>query len=183
MPMTLPPSLALFMRRPAMRMLQLVAGALLMTLGPAIGGPLPGPFGIVSFAAGLTLVLRNSAWARRRYAMFKRRHPRWGHWTDVALRRRPWRKPDDANAAGAHRRDAADLPVATGVRPHDPGAIRHPCLRRGARVDAPELVLGAPPQRVPPPEGRPPRGDRAASAAPVATRLAGAAELRPVRRV
>jgi hypothetical protein len=84
-------SLARFLHSPAMRMAQLVAGALLMTLGPLVGGPLPGPWGIVAFAAGLTLVLRSSAWAKRRYVMFKRRHPRWGHWTDVALRRRSWR--------------------------------------------------------------------------------------------
>jgi hypothetical protein len=87
-----PDTLRLFMRRPAMRMAQLVAGVLLMTLGPLIGGPLPGPLGIVAFAAGLALVLRSSAWARRRYVLFKRRHPRWGHWTEVALRRRSWRR-------------------------------------------------------------------------------------------
>jgi hypothetical protein len=90
--MSHPSSLSLFMRRPAMRMAQLVAGVLLMTLGPLIGGPLPGPLGIISFAAGLALVLRSSRWARRRYVMFKRRHPRWGHWTEVALRRRSWRR-------------------------------------------------------------------------------------------
>ena len=82
------------MRSPPMRLVQVVAGVLLLTLGPIIGGPLiPGPFGVISAAAGLALVLRNSAWARRRYVMFKRRHPKWGHWTEVALRRRPLRQP------------------------------------------------------------------------------------------
>lgn len=80
------------MCHPSMRTAQFGLGVMLMTVGPLILGPLPGPGGIVALAAGLTLVLRNSAWARRRYVRFKRRHPRWGHWTDVALRRRPWRR-------------------------------------------------------------------------------------------
>ena len=91
-----PSNFTRFMRSPTMRMAQLLAGGLLMTLGPLIGGPLPGPIGILAFAAGLALVLRNSPWARRRYVLFKRRHPRWGHWADVALRRRPWRKAQAA---------------------------------------------------------------------------------------
>ena len=90
--MSSPSALARVLRHPAMRTTQLVAGVMLMILGPLIGGPLPGPLGIVAFAAGLALVLRNSPWARRRYVMFKRRHPRWGHWADVALRRRAWRR-------------------------------------------------------------------------------------------
>ncbi|MFC3712782.1 hypothetical protein ACFOMD_09390 [Sphingoaurantiacus capsulatus] len=84
-----------FLRSPTLRIAQLVAGGLLMILGPLIGGPVPGPWGVIAFAAGLTLVLRSSAWAKRRYVMFKRRHPRWGHWSDVALRRRPWRLSPD----------------------------------------------------------------------------------------
>lgn len=81
-----------FMRSPAMRRVQLVIGVILLIFGPIIGGPLPGPGGVIGFAAGLALVLRNSAWARRRYIMFRRRHPKWGHWTEVALRRRPLRQ-------------------------------------------------------------------------------------------
>lgn len=54
---------------------QLIVGWLLMILGPLIGGPLPGPFGIIGFAAGLILVLRNSRWARRFFIRLKRRHP------------------------------------------------------------------------------------------------------------
>lgn len=89
---------------PPMRRVQLVAGVLLMIFGPLIGGPLPGPLGIIGFATGLALVLRNSLWARRRYIMFRRRHPRWGHWTEVALRRRPLR----------HKAKQADKPANAG---------------------------------------------------------------------
>jgi len=91
MPMS--PVLRSFMRSPPMRLAQVAVGVLLLTIGPIIGGPLiPGPFGILSAAAGLALILRNSPWARRRYIVFKRRYPRWGHWTEVALRRRPLRQ-------------------------------------------------------------------------------------------
>ncbi|HLU91842.1 MAG TPA: hypothetical protein VKZ46_04585 [Pedomonas sp.] len=54
---------------------QLVAGWLLMVLAPLVGGPLPGPFGVIGFAAGLILVLRNSRWARRLFIRIKRRYP------------------------------------------------------------------------------------------------------------
>ena len=46
-----------------------------MVLAPLVGGPLPGPFGIIGFAAGLVLVLRNSRWARRYFIRIKRRYP------------------------------------------------------------------------------------------------------------
>lgn len=61
-------------------------GCLLMLLAPLLG-PLPGPGFFVLFPVGLALVLQNSAWAKRRYVLFKRRHPRYGHWADRGLRR------------------------------------------------------------------------------------------------
>jgi hypothetical protein len=70
-----------------MRYLQLALGILLITAA-AVVGPLPGPGGIVLFAAGLVLVLRNSAGARRRFARAKRRWPRLGGIADRAMRRR-----------------------------------------------------------------------------------------------
>lgn len=57
------------------RWAQLIIGWLLLVLGPLIGGPFPGPFGIIGFVAGLILVLRNSRWARRRFIRLKRRYP------------------------------------------------------------------------------------------------------------
>ncbi|WP_245648786.1 hypothetical protein [Sphingomonas sanxanigenens] len=71
---------------PRIRVLLCGLGWLLIALTPLVG-PLPGPGGIIVFAAGLGLVLRNSAWAKRRYVRFKRRHPGWGDWADWGLRR------------------------------------------------------------------------------------------------
>ena len=56
-------------------------------LAAAAVSPLPGPGGIFFFAGGLVLILRNSAWARVRFARAKRRWPRLGHLLDRAMRR------------------------------------------------------------------------------------------------
>lgn len=68
-------------------MVQLTIGAILMLVAPVVG-LLPGPGGIFVFAGGLVLVLRNSRWAQVRVARAKRRWPRLGHATDLAMRRR-----------------------------------------------------------------------------------------------
>ncbi len=84
------------MRSRPVRLAQLTLGVILMTFGPLIGWPLPGPFGFLSFGLGLALVLRNSRWARRRYTVLKRRYPKAGSWTDWALRRKvKSRKPEE----------------------------------------------------------------------------------------
>jgi hypothetical protein len=61
-------------------------GCFLVVLSPVVG-ILPGPGGIFVFAAGLVLLLRNSAWVRRRYALLKRRWPKAGTICDHAMRR------------------------------------------------------------------------------------------------
>ena len=67
---------------------ELIAGIALMILAPLVLGPTaPGPAGLLGFALGLALVLRNSRWAKRRYVRFKRRWPRAGRLTDRGLRR------------------------------------------------------------------------------------------------
>ncbi|MGZ9063663.1 MAG: hypothetical protein ACXW2K_17430, partial [Allosphingosinicella sp.] len=71
---------------PAVRSALVVVGFILIGLTPLVG-PIPGPGGVVVFAAGLTLVLRYSAWAKRYYVRFKRRHPKKGDWADRGLRR------------------------------------------------------------------------------------------------
>ena len=81
---------------------ELIAGVLLMILGPLVGGPIvPGPAGFLAFALGLALVLRNSRWAKKRYIFFKRRWPRWAGWTDWGLRRGP--RPAFTKAADEDR--------------------------------------------------------------------------------
>ncbi len=71
---------------PAVRSTLVVIGFVLIGLAPLLG-PIPGPGGIVVFAAGLSLVLKYSPWAKRYYVKFKRRHPKKGDWADWGLRR------------------------------------------------------------------------------------------------
>lgn len=85
------------------RVLRLTAGAVLMVVSPVVG-LLPGPGGVIVFAAGLGLTLRNSAWAKRRYAMFKKQLPKVGGWADWGLRRRSARR----RAAAAKLTDQPD---------------------------------------------------------------------------
>jgi hypothetical protein len=63
-----------------------MTGLLIIILSPVVGA-LPGPGGIFVFAAGLTLALRNSDWAKRQYVRFKRWQPKAGGWADWGLRR------------------------------------------------------------------------------------------------
>jgi hypothetical protein len=64
---------------------------LLILAAPAVG-ILPGPGGVIVFAAGLALVLKYSEWAKRRYVRFKRKHPKKGRWADWGLRRQSARR-------------------------------------------------------------------------------------------
>src|SRR5688500_1008394 len=68
-----------------------MTGLLLLILSP-LAGAIPGPGGIFVFAAGLTLTLRNSDWAKRQYVRFKRWQPKAGGWADWGLRRRSARR-------------------------------------------------------------------------------------------
>ena len=65
---------------------------MLLILATPLVGVIPGPGGIFVFAAGLVLVLQNSRWARRKFARAKRRYPRFARYSDMALRRRSWRR-------------------------------------------------------------------------------------------
>ena len=65
----------------------LIAGVLLLAITPLVG-PIPGPGGLFTFAGGLVLILQNSDWARRVFARPSARWPRFGHYSDMALRRR-----------------------------------------------------------------------------------------------
>ena len=78
-------------KHPVLRIALLVTGFLLILATPLVG-VIPGPGGIFVFAAGLVLVLQNSKWARKRFVRLKRRWPRVGHYSDMALRRRSFRR-------------------------------------------------------------------------------------------
>jgi hypothetical protein len=71
---------------PAVRMALMGLGFFLIALTPFVGA-LPGPGGVFVFAAGLTLVLRYSEWAKKQYVKFKKKHPKKGQWADWGLRR------------------------------------------------------------------------------------------------
>jgi hypothetical protein len=71
-----------------------VLGLFLLFVAAPVASPLPGPGGLVLAAAGLTLVLRTSLWAKRRYVRFKRWQPRAGSWFDWGLRRGSARRRD-----------------------------------------------------------------------------------------
>jgi hypothetical protein len=87
---------------PAVRTILFVLGLLLMLLSPLVGA-LPGPGGIIVFAGGLTLALRYSDWAKRRYVKFKRDHPRKGRWADWGLRRRSAARREERRKAQAQQ--------------------------------------------------------------------------------
>lgn len=78
-------------RSPIYRLAMFLIGCVLMILAPIVS-PLPGPGGIVLFGLGLGLVLRNSFWAKRRYAALKRTRPKLGGWADWGLRRKTARR-------------------------------------------------------------------------------------------
>jgi hypothetical protein len=96
-------------KSPVVRIALLVTGLLLILATPLVG-VIPGPGGIFVFAAGLVLVLQNSKWARKRFARLKRRWPRLGHYSDMALRRRSFRRRQQrAKEAAIATAEAATL--------------------------------------------------------------------------
>ena len=71
---------------PLLRQALFLLGILLIIVSPLVGA-IPGPGGVVVFAAGLGLVLKYSGWAKRQYVRFKRAHPNKGRWADWGMRR------------------------------------------------------------------------------------------------
>ena len=94
---------------PAVRRMLVVVGFFLIAITPLVG-PIPGPGGVVVFAAGLSLVLRYSAWAKRRYVRFKRRHPKKGDWADWGLRRPSAKRRQEIAKARQELTSGGDLP-------------------------------------------------------------------------
>ncbi len=84
----------------AVRYALVTVGVLLIAVTPLIG-PIPGPGGIITFGAGLSLILKYTGWAKRLYVRFKRRHPNKGRWTDWSLRRASARRREEISKARA----------------------------------------------------------------------------------
>ncbi len=72
----------------------LVTGIFLVLISPIIGA-IPGPGFIIVFPIGLALILKSSRTAKRLYARFVHKFPRYGHWTNRLLRQRYRRKAKD----------------------------------------------------------------------------------------
>jgi hypothetical protein len=95
-------------KSPLVRIALLVTGFVLIAATPLVG-IIPGPGGIFVFAAGLILVLQNSNWARKRFARLKRRWPRFGHYSDMALRRRSFRQRQQRAKEAAMAKAEAEM--------------------------------------------------------------------------
>lgn len=110
-------------------------GLLLVIISPLVG-ILPGPGGIFVFAAGFALMLRGSTWVKKRYARFKKSHPKKGDWVDFGLRRpsykrRMARAKTDDGAEGTPFE--ADAPAPRRLN-KNPAIARHRQLRSRRRV-------------------------------------------------
>ena len=90
---------------PPVRIALVVLGFLLIAVTPLVG-PIPGPGGVIVFAAGLSLVLKYSGWAKRLYVRIKRKHPKKGAWADWGLRRASARRRQE------RAREASEAGVA-----------------------------------------------------------------------
>jgi hypothetical protein len=86
-------------------------GLFLLFIAAPVASPLPGPGGLLIAAAGLTLVLRTSLWAKRRYVHFKRWQPKAGTWFDWGLRRKSARRRE----ALRKERERVEAPPPTEV--------------------------------------------------------------------
>lgn len=102
--MSRPHFLDVLVRSEPFRVFQILLGLLLLPVAGLVGAVSPAPIGIFVAGAGLALVLRNSRWARRRYLIHTRRHPRVRKAVDLGLMRGRARK---------RRRDAAAAAAAT----------------------------------------------------------------------
>ncbi|MFM9828993.1 MAG: hypothetical protein ACKVOB_09670 [Sphingomonas sp.] len=89
-------------RSPAIRLVLLIVGTLLVVVSPFVG-IIPGPGGIPVFILGLALMLKNSAWARRVFVRAAKRWPRIGQIADIGLRRQSAKRRKAREAANAAR--------------------------------------------------------------------------------
>ena len=153
------------------RLALLGLGWLLIVTAP-LTAPLPGPGATIMFLAGLAILLRNSAWARRRWVRMKRRWPKLGHLADRGMRR--------PSVKRRMERDANRASELTSPPP-SPNGTAHTAVREAAilhsdtrefydEADLSAVEPGArPPARLPQPHGdsgRPQRDSRPSRARP-----------------
>ena len=93
---------------PLVRSCLVAVGILLIAVTPIVG-PIPGPGGIITFGAGLGLILKYTGWAKRLYVRFKRRHPNKGRWADWSLRRLSARRREERARLEAEEARPAEL--------------------------------------------------------------------------
>jgi len=98
---------AKFLDNPIVEWAMFAAGVLLLILAAVSGPIIPGPNGVLFGAAGLSLILKSSLWAKRHYVRLKKkrvgfrgRHIVIGEWTDWALRRPSARRREAIRQAG-----------------------------------------------------------------------------------
>lgn len=88
-------------RSEPVRVFQIMLGMALLPVAAIIGLISPAPIGIIVAGAGVALVLRNSHWARRRYLLYARHHPRVRRAVDLGLMRARQRRRRQKARAGA----------------------------------------------------------------------------------
>lgn len=106
--MSRPGFLAVLVRSEPVRVFQIILGVLLFPVAGIIGLVSPAPIGIVVAGAGAALIFRNSRWARRRYIMYSRRHPRVRKAVDIGLMRGRRRRRQQALMADSLTNRATD---------------------------------------------------------------------------
>src|SRR5438046_8820313 len=97
---------AKFLDNPIVEWAMFAAGVLLLILAVVSGPIIPGPNGVVFGAAGLSLILKSSLWAKRHYARLKKKRVKLrgqniiiGASPDWPLRRPSARRRTEAAAA------------------------------------------------------------------------------------
>jgi len=114
-----------FLDNPIVEWAMFVAGVLLLILAVVSGPLIPGPNGVIFGAAGLSLILKSSLWAKRHYARLKHKSVKirgkrivFGEWADWALRRRSAKRREALRKAEEQQALKGDSSVVE--VPHDP---------------------------------------------------------------
>ena len=95
-----------FLDNPVVEWAMFALGVLLLIVAVISGPLIPGPNGVIFAAAGLSLILKSSLWAKRHYSRLKRKRVRFsvrnivvGDWTDWALMRKSATRREEVRKA------------------------------------------------------------------------------------